>query len=84
MQEVVMYCTEICPYCQRAESLLKRKGVTISKLCVDGNRSNLKEMIKRSGLKAAPQIFIGNHHVGEFDNLSALDITGALDEILAD
>ncbi len=83
MPEVVMYCTEVCPFCQRAEKLLKSKGVKIKKIRVDQERSKLKEMIKRTGRNTVPQIYIGNKHVGGFDELSELDIMDELDELLA-
>ncbi len=83
MPEVVMYCTEVCPFCQRAEKLLKSKGVKIKKIRVDQERSKLKEMIKRTGRNTVPQIYIGNRHVGGFDELSELDIMDELDELLA-
>jgi glutaredoxin 3 len=83
MPEVVMYCTEVCPYCQRAERLLKSKGVKIKKIRVDQDRSKLKEMIKRTGRNTVPQIYIGDKHVGGFDDLSELDIIDELDDLLA-
>lgn len=83
MPEVVMYCTEVCPYCQRAERLLKSKGVKIKKIRVDQDRSKLKEMIKRTGRNTVPQIYIGDKHVGGFDDLSELDIMDELDDLLA-
>jgi glutaredoxin 3 len=82
MPEVVMYCTEVCPYCQRAERLLKSKGVKIKKIHVDQDRGKLKEMIKRTGRNTVPQIYIGDKHVGGFDDLSELDIMDELDELL--
>jgi len=83
MPEVVMYCTDVCPYCQRAERLLKSKGVKIKKIRVDEDRGKLKEMIKRTGRNTVPQIYIGKKHVGGFDDLSELDIMDELDELLA-
>jgi glutaredoxin 3 len=83
MPDVVMYCTDVCPYCQRAEKLLKSKGVKIKKIRVDQERSKLKEMIKRTGRNTVPQIYIGEKHVGGFDELSELDILDELDELLA-
>ncbi|MDX1824030.1 MAG: glutaredoxin 3 [Thiohalomonadales bacterium] len=83
MPDVVMYCTDVCPYCQRAEKLLKSKGVKIKKIRVDQERSKLKEMIKRTGLNTVPQIYIGEKHVGGFDELSELEILDELDELLA-
>lgn len=83
MPEVVMYCTDVCPYCQRAERLLKSKGVKIRKIRVDEDRGKLKEMIKRTGRNTVPQIYIGKKHVGGFDDLSELDMMDELDELLA-
>lgn len=84
MPEVVMYCTEVCPYCQRAEKLLKSKGAKITKIRIDQDRGKLKEMIKRTGRNTVPQIYIGDKHVGGFDDLSELDVMDELDELLAD
>ena len=83
MPEVVMYCTDVCPYCQRAERLLKSKGVKIRKIRVDEDRGKLKEMIKLTGRNTVPQIYIGKKHVGGFDDLSELDMMDELDELLA-
>ena len=83
MPEVVMYCTDVCPYCQRAERLLKSKGVKIIKVRVDEDRGKLKEMIKRTGRNTVPQIYIGKKHVAGFDDLSELDMMDELDELLA-
>ena len=83
MPDVVMFCTDVCPYCQRAEKLLKSKGVKIKKIRVDQERSKLKEMIKRTGCNTVPQIYIGEKHVGGFDELSELEIMDELDELLA-
>jgi glutaredoxin 3 len=82
MQKVVMYCTDVCPYCQRAEQLLRRKGIKPVKLYVAGNRARLKEMIKRTRRNTVPQIFIGDRHVGGFDELSRLESAGKLDTLL--
>ncbi len=82
MPEVLMYCTDTCPFCQRAEKLLNKKGVKIRKINIEGNQSKLREMIKRSGRNTVPQIFIGGKHVGGFDDLSELDMMDELDELL--
>jgi len=84
MPEVVMYCTETCPYCQRAERLLTKKGVAITKINVEGDQAALREMIKRTGRNTVPQIFIGERHVGGFDDLAELDMDDELDPLLAD
>lgn len=81
--KVLMYTTAVCPYCQRAEQLLKRKGVTeIEKIRVDLEPARRQEMMARTGRRSVPQIYIGETHVGGFDDLAALDHTGGLDPLL--
>jgi glutaredoxin 3 len=83
MPKVSMYCTAICPYCVRAEQLLHRKGVTeIDKIRVDLDPERRVEMMHRTGRRTVPQIFIGERHVGGFDDLSALDREGGLAPLL--
>jgi glutaredoxin 3 len=77
--DVTMYSTGVCPYCQRAETLLKARGVSsIEKIRVDLDPARRDEMIARTGRRTVPQIFIGNTHVGGFDDLAALDRDGRL------
>ena len=84
MAKVVMYCTEVCPYCVRAEQLLARKGVTeIEKIRVDLQPGLREAMMEKTGRRTVPQIYIGEHHVGGYDDMAALDRTGGLDELLA-
>ena len=84
MAKVVMYCTEVCPYCVRAEQLLQRKGVTeIEKIRVDLQPELRMAMTEKTGRRTVPQIYIGEHHVGGYDDMAALDRTGGLDELLA-
>jgi len=79
-----MYCTAVCPYCVRAEQLLQRKGVSnIQKIRVDLEPERRQEMMERTGRRTVPQIFIGETHVGGFDDLAALDHAGGLDPLLA-
>lgn len=81
---VVMYSTAVCPYCQRAEMLLKARGVTaIEKIRIDLDPARKDEMIEKTGRRTVPQIFIGTTHVGGFDDLSALDRDGKLTPLLA-
>ena len=81
---VVMYSTVVCPYCQRAEALLKARGVSdIEKIMVDLEPARRDEMVTRTGRRTVPQIFIGEKHVGGFDDLSALDRAGKLTPLLA-
>ncbi len=81
---VRMYSTAVCPYCQRAEALLRARGVTeIEKIRIDLDASKRDEMIARTGRRTVPQIYIGERHVGGFDDLSALDREGKLAPLLA-
>ncbi|HZV55169.1 MAG TPA: glutaredoxin 3 [Rhodocyclaceae bacterium] len=84
MLRIVMYCTAVCPYCVRAEQLLKRKGVAeIEKIRVDLDPERGEEMTARTGRRTVPQIFIGDTHVGGCDDLHDLDRQGKLDPLLA-
>lgn len=84
MAKVTMYTTAVCPYCQMAERLLASKGVVdISKIRVDLDPAKRDEMMERTGLRTVPQIYIGEKHVGGFDDLSALDRAGGLAPLLA-
>lgn len=84
MARVTMYTTAVCPYCIRAEKLLAAKGVTeIEKIRVDLDPGRRDEMMQRSGRRTVPQIWIGERHVGGFDDLAALDHAGELDPLLA-
>lgn len=84
MARVVMYCTEVCPYCVRAEQLLQRKGVTqIEKIRVDLQPELRAAMTEKTGRRTVPQIYIDDEHVGGYDDMAALDRAGKLDELLA-
>ena len=84
MTQVLMYSTGVCPYCQRAEALLKARGVTaIEKVRVDLEPARRDEMVERTGRRTVPQIFIGDTHVGGCDDLIALDQAGKLLPLLA-
>lgn len=84
MTEITMYSGQDCGYCQRAEQLLKLKGVNhLNKILVDANSKQLEQMIAKTGRRTVPQIFIGGVHVGGFDDLATLDKTGELDRMLA-
>jgi len=84
MQSVEMFSTAVCPYCTAAERLLKARGVEhIDKRRIDLDPALREEMMTRSnGRRSVPQIFIGNTHVGGFDDLSALDQAGGLISLL--
>ena len=81
--KVVVYGNEVCPYCGAARMLLKKKGVSYTDISVSGDESVRQEMIERSGRTSVPQIFIGETHVGGFDDLCALDKSGELDTLPA-
>jgi glutaredoxin 3 len=81
--EIVMYSTTFCPYCERARALFKRKGVSYREIKVDDDPSQRAVMLQKSGgRRTVPQIFIGDRHVGGFDDLNALDRAGGLDPLL--
>ncbi len=83
MQKVIMYCTAVCPYCVAAERLLQSKGVdAIEKIRVDLEPHLREEMMNKTGRRTVPQIYIGETHVGGFDDLSALDKAGGLMPLL--
>jgi len=77
-----MYSTGVCPYCVMAERLLVSKGVTIEKVRVDLEPARRAEMMERTGRRTVPQIYVGETHVGGYDDLAALDQAGKLDELL--
>jgi glutaredoxin 3 len=79
-----MYCTAVCPYCVRAEMLLKQRGVTeVNKIRIDLDPAQRAAMMERTGRRTVPQIYIGDTHVGGFDDLAALDREGGLAPLLA-
>lgn len=83
MTKITMYSTGVCPFCQRAERLLQSKGVTaIDKIRVDLEPARRMEMMEKTGRRTVPQIYIGETHVGGFEELAALDRAGRLDGLL--
>ncbi len=83
MQKVLMYCTGICPYCTRAEALLAQRGVSeIEKIRIDTDPAQRSAMMARTNRRTVPQIFIGQTHVGGYDDLAALDRAGGLVPLL--
>jgi glutaredoxin 3 len=79
-----MYCTAVCPYCVRAEVLLKQRGVAdIEKIRIDEDPVQRDAMIERTGRRTVPQIYIGERHVGGCDDLYALDRAGGLAPLLS-
>ncbi|MEN1729654.1 MAG: glutaredoxin 3 [Pseudomonadota bacterium] len=80
--EILLYVKETCPYCLAAKRLLKSKGVSWTEVSLLSEPNRRDEMIGRSGRKTVPQVFIGDKHIGGFDDLDALDQGGALDTLL--
>ena len=82
--KVLMYSTAVCPYCVRAEQLLRAKGVTeLEKVRIDLDRERRDKMTARTGRRTVPHIYIGDFHVGGCDDLYALDHQGRLEALLA-
>jgi len=80
---VLMYSTAVCPYCNMAERLLKAKGIDeIEKIRIDLDPEQRALMMEKTGRRTVPQIYIGDTHVGGFDDLSTLDREGKLDPLL--
>ena len=84
MKKVLMYTTRICPFCVMAKRLLAHKGVSYEEVRVDEDTSRREEMMRITGRRTVPQIFVGETHVGGFDDLSALERAGQLDPLLKD
>ena len=83
MSNVVMYSTMMCPYCQRARMLLRKKGVDYTEILVDREPQRRPEMIEKAGgITSVPQIFIGKNHVGGCDDMFDLEYNGQLDPLL--
>lgn len=83
MAIVTMYCTAVCPYCVRAEMLLKQRGVNeIQKIRIDTDPAQREAMMTRTNRRTVPQIFIDDTHVGGYDDLAALDRAGGLVPLL--
>jgi glutaredoxin 3 len=84
MAKVRMYSTGMCPFCQMAERLLREKGVVeIDKIRVDLDPARRSEMMGKTGRRTVPQIYIGDTHIGGYDDLAALERAGRLDPLLA-
>lgn len=85
MRPVLMYSTHVCPYCVMAEKLLQKKGVAqLEKILIDVDPAQRETMMSRTGRRTVPQIYIGDQHVGGYDDLAALERAGKLDDLLAD
>ena len=81
---ITMYSTRVCPFCIQAERLLRAKGVIeIAKIRVDLDPEERMAMMKKTGRRTVPQIYIGEVHVGGYEDLVRLDRAGTLDSLLA-
>ena len=80
--DIVVYTSALCGYCSGAKNLLKKKGVEFTEIRVDKEAGMRAEMEQRSGRTSVPQVFIGDRHVGGFDDLMELDMDGELDALL--
>jgi glutaredoxin 3 len=81
-QDIVMYIKPGCPFCTAAQRMFESKGARWEEIDIAAEPERRDEMIERSGQRTVPQIFIGDEHVGGFDDLDALDQEGALDRML--
>ncbi|MCB1596851.1 MAG: glutaredoxin 3 [Gammaproteobacteria bacterium] len=80
--KVTIYTTSVCPYCAAAKTLLSNRQVNFTEIDVSTRPDLREEMIRRSGRRTVPQIFIGETHVGGYDDLAALDGAGRLNALL--
>ncbi|CBN58050.1 MULTISPECIES: glutaredoxin 3 [Kamptonema] len=82
--KVEIYTWRTCPFCIRAKSLLKQKGIDFIEYSIDGDEAARSQMAKRAqGRKSLPQIFINDHHIGGCDDIHALEAQGKLDPLLS-
>jgi glutaredoxin 3 len=84
MPEILIYTTKICPYCIMAKRLLDRKGAKYTEINVGDNEGLREEMMAKTKRRTVPQIFIGDFHVGGYDELYALERQKKLDDLLSD
>jgi glutaredoxin 3 len=82
MADIVIYTTEICPYCVRAKALFKKKGAEYKEIDASNHDVRADMMVKTGGKRTVPQIFIGETHIGGCDDLYALESRGELDALL--
>ena len=82
MPEIIIYTSNLCPYCTMAKRLLTAKGATYTELNVDTTNGLREEMMQKTKRRTVPQIYIGKQHVGGFDELRSLDLKNELDNML--
>lgn len=84
MSNIILYTANLCPYCTMAKRLLDKKGATYTEINVDSKPGLRQEMMQKTKRRTVPQIYIGDYHVGGFDDLYALDNANKLDSLLDD
>tara|TARA_Y100001949_G_C15933856_1_gene306902 strand:- start:804 stop:1058 length:255 start_codon:yes stop_codon:yes gene_type:complete len=84
MKKVIIYSTRICPFCVRAKNFFDKKEIPYENIMVDQNPEQLQIMMEKTKRQSVPQIFIGDYHVGGFDELVEHDMDGKLEELLKD
>ena len=84
MKTITIYTADYCGFCHAAKALLTRKGVPFDDIDVTHDAAARQEVAQRSGQSTVPQIFIGDESIGGFTELQTLEISGELDEMLAD
>jgi|TARA_B110000238_G_C15933890_1_gene355972 glutaredoxin 3 len=83
MKNILMYSSSYCPFCKNAERLLEEKGFDVTqKILIDEDPNELEKMMKLTGKRTVPQIFIDDTYIGGFDELRASDLSGELDKLL--
>jgi len=81
--KALVYSITNCPYCIRAKRLLERKGIDYQEIKVDHDPQQMKMMMQLSNRRTVPQIFVGDYHIGGYDDLAELDAEGDLDILLS-
>ena len=82
MKIITIYSTRICPYCIRAKNFFSKRNIEYTEIMIDRDQEQMKAMMEKSGRQSVPQIFIGDYHVGGFDDLIEHDMDGKLEELL--
>ena len=82
MKEIIMYTKAHCPYCDRAKVLLAGKNVTVKEIRIDLDQEAFEALMKKSTMRTVPQIFLDDNLLGGYDDIAALDQSGALDKLL--
>ena len=82
MKKIIIYSTRICPYCVRAKNFFSKKNIEYTEIMIDRDPEQMRIMMEKSGRQSVPQIFIGDYHVGGFDDLIEYDMDGKLEGLL--